>query len=628
MQYTLLTNRFGPMNLRLDPAALGPALAQNSEGVDVAGGVAVNDTNVGFTTLAYKVTSSGTFAGNQVKSTDDATSSEYDFGNPYTYHAYGDRVIRVPRALITAGWVPQYATQAAFPTWHALGIKAPVVGSFAMASGGGGAPDGTYRAVVVFYNAYGDESPPTASVSFTAASNDIDYSGIPIGYGTGDITNTSTSLTNVTNISRFRVGMCITSPTAGIPAGTYITAISGTTITLSKAATATAATITLQDVQVTGRRIYRTTAGGTTYYLAVDIGNVTATTSTGDNTADAALAVAAILPTEVDDDVLPACYGATVSPDGVLMAVLGTAGSQDVVFTKSDASMLWNPDYALDVGVKPQQCFYGLSRFLIFTRSEIFFVLGSSGADFDLIKSSAQAPVNNPATYYGGANPVEMPDGSVWFTSGMGVTRFDGSSAEAITRDVFTENQNASIGAYTFAAVVDRGRYVAVTSIDERTMTRALLFDPAIGGWRWLTNGDNASITRTTGAAWVDNSLSPPRLYYYLNTSQCLTYPNVGAGTNGVYWTGEWSGERRSSLKKFRRVSVLHDGRILVQPYVNGVAAGSSQDFTRTSLGRSVFWLPSETRGRAVSVKLTLVNTAAEVHEIGVWVGEERGPMP
>jgi hypothetical protein len=52
-------------------------------------------------------------------------------------------------------------------------------------------------------------------------------------------TNTSTSLTSVANTSGITVGMAVTG--AGIPNGTTVSSISGTTVTLSAAATATAA---------------------------------------------------------------------------------------------------------------------------------------------------------------------------------------------------------------------------------------------------------------------------------------------------------------------------------------------------------------------------------------------------
>lgn len=620
MEYTLLTNQFGGMNYRKDPAVLGPSLAQDAHRVDLSAGVLQRGTAESIAVSSEVITSSGVFGTTQVKGTNDSASAEYDFGNPYTYHAFGDRVIRIPRYAIVTGWVPQFSTSAASPVWQALGIKKPVAGSFAMASGGAGSLTGAYRAVVVFYNSFGDESPPTASVSFTAAANDIDYSAIPIGYGQGDI-NSSTSITNVDNPSFFRVGMRITTPGGGIPAGTYITAISGSTITISQAATATTANVELQDAQVTGRRIYRTTAGGTTYYRAVDIANVTAATSTGDNMTDATLEVQSILSTDTDDDVLPAVYGGTISPDGVLMA----CQSGGVVwFTKEDGSFLTKGDYSFDMTVAASQVVFALNRFVILTYANLCFVLGTAADNYDLIETGLVAPVDNGATYYGGANPVVMPDGSLWFTSRNGVMRYDGNAVDLVTGDVFTDAQNASIGKNTLAALMHRGRYVILTSLDGRTSYQAIQYDPLLPGWSMVRYNDTGAAS--TGALWSDTSTSPPDLYIYKNTSRIRVTTAVALST-GLYWTGEWSGERRSSLKKFRRVALMHNGTVTVQPYVDGTVAGSAQALVRSTLGRSVFWLPSETKGRTCSVKVTL-DTNSEVHEIGVWVGEERGPMP
>jgi hypothetical protein len=67
---------------------------------------------------------------------------------------------------------------------------------------------------------------------------------------TGDL-NSSTSITNVVNADRYAVGMTIAH--ANIPGGTTITAIAGSTLTISAAATATTVGVTLT---ITGRALY------------------------------------------------------------------------------------------------------------------------------------------------------------------------------------------------------------------------------------------------------------------------------------------------------------------------------------------------------------------------------------
>ncbi len=77
------------------------------------------------------------------------------------------------------------------------------------------------------------------------------YNGSFSATPTGDTTNTSTSITNVVTANRYAIGMSITG--AGIPVSTTITGISGNTLTISNAATATATGVTLT---ITGRALY------------------------------------------------------------------------------------------------------------------------------------------------------------------------------------------------------------------------------------------------------------------------------------------------------------------------------------------------------------------------------------
>lgn len=76
------------------------------------------------------------------------------------------------------------------------------------------------------------------------------YNGSFSATPTGDL-NSSTSITNVATANRYAVGMSITH--ANIPGGTTITGISGTTLTISNAATATTVGVTLT---ITGRALY------------------------------------------------------------------------------------------------------------------------------------------------------------------------------------------------------------------------------------------------------------------------------------------------------------------------------------------------------------------------------------
>lgn len=96
--------------------------------------------------------------------------------------------------------------------------------------------------------------------------NDVTFSGVPQNFtsgtyaiktawwpryhlaSTGDVSSGSTSVTNVTNPTTWKIGNKING--TGITVGTYVTNVSGTTVTLSKAATATNAGVRLFDADL------------------------------------------------------------------------------------------------------------------------------------------------------------------------------------------------------------------------------------------------------------------------------------------------------------------------------------------------------------------------------------------
>jgi hypothetical protein len=100
----------------------------------------------------------------------------------------------------------------------------------------------------------------TVTLTFTANNgNSFNIHGFEIlneGFKTTANTNTSTSLTNVANTAGLSIGLQIIG--TGIPANTTITAISGSTITMSNAATATAAiSVTFEGLSVITGGAYR-----------------------------------------------------------------------------------------------------------------------------------------------------------------------------------------------------------------------------------------------------------------------------------------------------------------------------------------------------------------------------------
>jgi hypothetical protein len=96
----------------------------------------------------------------------------------------------------------------------------------------------------------------------------------PVITFTGNVTNGSATITNVTNLSKLVVGETVTG--AGIPAGTTITAIGTAFITLSAAATANGTTVSLSATNANNLEPYNALilAGGTTTGLTAITGNL------------------------------------------------------------------------------------------------------------------------------------------------------------------------------------------------------------------------------------------------------------------------------------------------------------------------------------------------------------------
>lgn len=144
--------------------------------------------------------------------------------------------------------------------------------------GAGSLSTGTYgyKAIYEWIDNQGQKhrSAPSVNTSFTIAT-------APAAF-TGDTTNASAVVINCSTVSGLQIGMAISG--AGIPAATFLSSIdSATQITLSQAATATAAGVTLTPAAVSSLTInvptlriteksnvtiviYRTAANGTTYF--------------------------------------------------------------------------------------------------------------------------------------------------------------------------------------------------------------------------------------------------------------------------------------------------------------------------------------------------------------------------
>jgi hypothetical protein len=617
MEYTVLTDRFGGVSYIKDPTTLGPALAQEARGLDFLAGVVKNRYGDTSASTGSTVTSAYEWNGTVITSTSSTG---------YLYFEYGGRLIRMPRVCGTTERV-MYTTDGT--TWHVLGIKEPST-AVTVNSATAGTITGTFTWFVTLVNAYGDESPPSPTTTYTqspAGGPELKNLGNCLRYGTGDITNGSDTITNVTNIDYFRVGMQISSPSAGIPAGAYITAVDtgSDELTISANATATSAGIALRDAQVTHYRVYRKATTTTEFKLVVQR-DVSTTSTYTDTIANESLGDAC--DTE-DWSVLPVITSGCISPDGVLMGLLDEDGSTrysgTLAFSDVGRPDLTSTDeYEIMIPESGYRVVYAMNRFIVLTAGEVITIVGNDVTDFQIVPTGVQCPVAaSSATSHPGA-PVERPDG-LRVASTLGVVNLTLGDVQLLTREVLTEAANGSLGTTVQGACQVGERYFVLYDHTGSNDWRVLIQDPRLPGqWHFL------DVSAYTGAGTLINGGgNPQRAILYANaTSYNLELPTNSRKTNGVYWTGNWRGERLTALKKIRDIVVLHTGNVTVQPYVDDVAVGSALAFSRTALGPSTFRLPSGTKGRVVSVKTTLTNAAAAVYEVGAHVGEERQVVP
>lgn len=636
MQYNLVTNTFGGVNYKLAPKNIGPNNAQAVDRTEVSAGVLRGQwADEAYATEAYGF-------------------SKYDYNGVIindldtrrVYAEYGGRLVRSCYAPIANCVAPQYSTDAS--TWHILGVKGPAAACTAADSGAGAGLTGTYTYYVTFYNVFGDESPPSAgSTPIAIVDNLMSLSVIPIGYGTGTITNGLPTITTVTNVSYFRVGMRIQSPTAGIPAGAYITGISGTTITMSANATAGVGGITLQDAQVTGRKIYR--SGGTvaSTLLVTTLADIT-TTTYSDSTTDVLLGAAI---TTSGYDVFGAIGGISIAPNGVMGGILaGSTAGRGYQFHFSEVGLPGlrkSTDY-ITLPEEGVSTFYGLDRFLVFTIGTPYSIAGSGRTDFEAQKANAPAPIRANGTTTCWAAPVQMDD-AVWFTSLAGLMAFSAGGVQCISHPNFTQRQAEYLHLNCVGATRHGRKYLLMSTHEPSSATPSVyenLFiythDPDIAG-NWYTQGGGVGYITggiPTGTVYYSKTLN--RSLYYCSTSAGVGATKVLADgyagsatpeTSVSYWTGEWVGDSELTLKKLRKFSAVYKGALAVYVYVDGVSVATIAMPTRTAIGRGTAWLPSGTRGRAVSLKLIMgyvygYGFVPEVHEVGVYVGEQRQAAP
>lgn len=630
MQYTLFTNKFGGYNTYLDPDQVGPQGSTASLRTDVTQGPL--KPRLGDTAL------------------DGATDSTLIPPGSKTIVPFADRAVGMLERLATALWggriyrshkgfgawastdidCIQYTkdvepgTITAQPVWDCLGLFQPASGPTATLDSSGSLPIATYKYVVTFYNALGHESRPSAEsspVTTTSGNQTIDLTNIPISYGT-ITTNGTTAATTTSN--SLRVGMRLVGQY--LTADTYVTAIdlsvSPYQVTLSQ--TATAGTGWFRDAQIIGRRIYRFSNTSNTFQLVKQIADLTTTSDS-----DTGWTATSQIQTADSFEIPRYPRDVAISPGGVMIFV-----QQDgnIAYLNIGSTNLYIPTRSIDPPDSPLASIYALGRF-IFPCKRGAFALSIEDVTGIPIVSMIDADEASE-----GSSNVYCVDtgGEVWWNTSKGIMGTDGLSIKPITRYTHSLERNRAMKD-AFGALNFNGEILFYTRRNLQFSDGVIyVFNPQ-SGWSELevilksSVENNGALGAHLGNGFAVYSPGPNdgHLYSYSIASQATRV------LSATYKTGEWSGERASQLKKFRKVSLLYKqpsstGALpRVSVYIDGKSTPVIQATIpdATDKTRFSFWLPPETKGRTISLFISLASTT-EIEEIGIWVGEQRGPMP
>lgn len=570
-----LAKSFSALNNRTAAHLIGPGVAADLSNVKLDSGAIEAQNGVGTSTIA---TGSGTprsvaaFNGAYILSTE---ARQYvEFQNRLLWAVSGEAVKESPEGT----------------TFQNLGMIPPQAAPSG-AAGAAGTPDGTYSLYVAFYatatNASGASYTKVSGLSpagsVTVANQKIDWSAIPTGWGTGD-THSNTTLDNVTNISAVQKGMFITG--TGIPAGTTIASISGTTITLSQAATSTNVGVVLKDPQWDGRYLYR--SGGTVTGIGKvqTIADMTTTTYTGDNTADTDA-------TPIEDNaesytIPPEADAIAVTPYGRLMLVStddptlvywseaalphAFLATSQVQFTETIKALAASPGETLCIGL---------------TRP--FVLTGSSPADF------TQEQVNSDQGCVERDTVIDTGYGIMWWSKD-GVCRYTGGGGVDVV-------SKASISDSTFAALS------ATNCKGVRYNERAI----------WFHSGGYLEFDPRTPGNWLKGSPICTAASYDRTNDRLLVVPTgaalakvweAGTALTATYKTGDWPEGVTNQLKHFLDVHINHNGATTVSVWVDGTLvtwpdASTSKTKTRSTQGNSRVRLPRGKFGRRIAIQVS-----------------------
>ena len=576
----LVSNRWGGLDNRHSPNLIGPNLAADLSNV-------VLDAH----TIAPL---SG--PGDSVASLAGTVRSAYKFNGTWILSTEARQYVETAGMLIYAvsGQHPKKTTDGT--TWHNLGIQKPQAGP-TVAAGAAGNPSGTYSCYVTFVSTLGGESAPSAAGTVTVTAQKIEWSAIPTHIGLGDITDESDEVTNVTNISAWQVGMRIigqiaagtSAPAAsvGIPAGATITAINGTTITLSAAATATASGIRLTDPQFTSRKLYRAGAATNLITPLPDMTTLTYSDNTADADVGAALATLGyVVPVEFD--------AISVSPTGVLLGAKGR-----VVYPSESAlpHAFSTVSFTCNETVRALGNYAG--AFAILTLATIYILDGTTPANFTLTNTPSQQGCLDRDTV------VDMGDVLI-YRSPDGICAFNGRDSDVISKQFLSDAFMVAISTSNNKAVRHNERYYLFHAAG------FLVWDPRQEGSPW-NKGDLGADEAT--AAHYDRTADT--LYVVVPTSG-TSHVKAWEGGSALTWTyktGDWHGSAEGLEDFFRSGRIVNNGAVTLTATVDGTA-GTANTFTRATLGPSDFFISK--RGLELSMSMTGTGTVRAIYaELG-----------
>lgn len=600
MSIFAITNKFGGLNNRAEPHVIGPNAAQALSNVVLDSLGIVPQKDVGSTVA----TGSGT------------ARSVYKFNGTYIISTEARQYIETLGHLIycVAGQTPKRSADGA--TFYNLGIKPPQAGP-SVAVGAAGVLTGSYSYYVTFTGALGGESGLSAAGTVTLTADRADLTSIPTHLATGSITNGSPTVTSVTNIAAFQVGMNIigqdsggaSAPAAGvgIPAGTTILSIDtgASTLTLSANATATAAGIRITDPQYNARKIYR--AGGTQAdtNLITTLSDMTTQAYT-DNTAEADIGAAA---TVSGYDVPPVLSSIAISPYGI---IIGSNGSS-VYFCEAALPSAWKATSTLALNETVVGVAHFSGNFLAITTAAPYLILGTSPDTFRVVNVASQQGCVERDTI------VDMGDAGVFYMSPDGICAFSGGSVDVISKSALSDAFMAGVSATNAKAARYNERYILAAQSGASF--------PSGGYLEWDARTEGGWKTGTIAANALHYSRTDDTLYV-TQTAAVKAWEGGAAGSSSCsYQTGDWIEQANSFLKHWRGIAIEHNGTVTATVYLDGVQLGSAQTLTRTTLGRSYFRLPPGSRGRRVSIKVAGTGTTWRVIEILAEAGDMSGKM-